>query len=165
MKLALLSDIHSNYIALRACLDHLASEKFDRLCMLGDIIAYGPRAKECLDTLRALNLKGALCLKGNHDDNVVRQEVPQGVSQDIGLVGAGQALDGRAVESDALVEGALDLGRGESHRLQGAHHIREPQAYELDAALLDRAENEVTLLVHGGPFRCECRRLRSPAGR
>ncbi len=84
MKLALLSDIHSNHIALRACLDHLASEKFDRLCMLGDIIAYGPRAKECLDTLRALNLKGALCLKGNHDDNVVRQEVPQGVSQDIG---------------------------------------------------------------------------------
>jgi hypothetical protein len=74
------------------------------------------------------------------------------VREHVGLVRAREPLDRGAVESDALVERTLDLGRGERHRLQGAHHIREPQADELDAALLDRAEYEVSLLVHGGPF-------------
>src|SRR5690606_39457588 len=37
-------------------------------------------------------------------------------------------------------------------RLQGAHDIREPEADELHSALLDGAQNEVSLLVHPGPL-------------
>src|SRR5690606_15645250 len=68
--------------------------------------------------------------------------------EQVGLDAAREALDRRAVEADPLGEGALDLGRGDRHRLQGADDIGEPQAHELDAALLDRAEDEVPLLVH-----------------
>jgi diadenosine tetraphosphatase ApaH/serine/threonine PP2A family protein phosphatase len=84
MKLALLSDLHSNFIALDACLKHLQGERFDRICVLGDMIAYGPRPKECVEAVRGLQAQGALCLKGNHDENSVRQGVPGGVASEIG---------------------------------------------------------------------------------
>jgi hypothetical protein len=71
--------------------------------------------------------------------------------QHVGLVRARVALDRGAVEPDALGERALHLGRGDRHRLQGADDVGEPEADELDAALLDRAEHEIALLVdHGG---------------
>ncbi len=74
-----------------------------------------------------------------------------GMREHVRLVGAGQALDRRAVESESLGERALDLGRGDRDRLQGADDIREPEPDEFDAALLDGAENEVALLVHLTP--------------
>ncbi len=64
------------------------------------------------------------------------------------FVGTGKSLDGRPIETEALGERALNLRRCDRHRLQGAHDIREPEADELDATLLDSAKNEVTLLVH-----------------
>ena len=93
--------------------------------------------------------------------------------QHVGLERAGQALDGRAVESDALAEGALDLGRRDRDRLQRADHVGEPQSHELDLPLFDGAKNEVALLVHqpsfhapawdirlaaSGPVQCSCSR-------
>ena len=75
-----------------------------------------------------------------------------GVSEQVGLEGAREPLDRRAVEAETLAEGPLDLGRGDGDRLQGAHHIREPQPDELDPSFLDRAKNEVALLIHPGPF-------------
>ena len=71
-----------------------------------------------------------------------------GLGQHVGLVDAGEALDRRAVEADALVEGALELGRRHRDRLQEAQHVGEPQPDEPDVALLERAENEVFLLAH-----------------
>ena len=73
------------------------------------------------------------------------------VGEQVGLVGAGQTLDRGAVEAEALAERALDLGRRDRHRLEGADDVREPEPDELDAPLLDRAQNEVTLLVHRIP--------------
>src|SRR6185312_7143977 len=70
------------------------------------------------------------------------------VGQNVRLVGAGESLDGRSVETEPLGEGSLDLRRGYRHRLQSADDIREPEPDELDPALFDSAKNEVTLLVH-----------------
>ena len=72
--------------------------------------------------------------------------------EQIGLERAGQALDGRSVEPETLGERAFHLGGGDRHGLQGADHVGEPQTYELDAAFLDGAKHEVTLLVHLLPF-------------
>ena len=74
-----------------------------------------------------------------------------GMREHVGLVGAREALDRRSVESETLGERALDLGRRDRDRLQGADDVREPQPNELDTALLDGAKNEVALLVHGAP--------------
>ena len=70
-----------------------------------------------------------------------------GLGEHVALVHPGEALDRRAVEADALGEGALQLGRRDRHRLQRAEHVGEPQPHEADVALLQRPEDELLLLV------------------
>ncbi len=41
MKLALLSDIHSNRQALDACLQHARAHGADHFALLGDLVGYG----------------------------------------------------------------------------------------------------------------------------
>ena len=72
-----------------------------------------------------------------------------GLGQHVGLVDPGEPLDGRAVEPDALVEGALELRRRDRHGLQEPEHVGEPQPHEADVALLECPEHEVFLLAHG----------------
>lgn len=62
MQIALISDIHSNQVALEAILDTLPP--YDQLWCLGDTIGYGPRPNECLAHMRDL---GTFVLTGNHD--------------------------------------------------------------------------------------------------
>ena len=64
MRVAVISDVHSNLQALEAVLAHADGEGFDELWCLGDIVGYGGRPSECL----AIVHEGtAICLGGNHD--------------------------------------------------------------------------------------------------
>ena len=71
-----------------------------------------------------------------------------GLGEHVGLVDPGESLDRRAVEADALLEGALELGRRHRHRLEVAQHVGEPQPHEADVTLLERPQHEVFLLAH-----------------
>jgi putative phosphoesterase len=64
MRLALISDLHANLIALEAVLADAARRGYDQLVCLGDVATLGPRAREVLDRLRGL---GCPCVMGNHD--------------------------------------------------------------------------------------------------
>jgi diadenosine tetraphosphatase ApaH/serine/threonine PP2A family protein phosphatase len=64
VRIAVLSDIHSNLHALEAVLADLDRESPDELWCLGDVIGYGPRPNECIDLVRE---RAALSLCGNHD--------------------------------------------------------------------------------------------------
>lgn len=64
MKLALISDIHSNFEALSAVLDEIQRRAIDEIICLGDIIGYGPDPVQCLEVVRDRNI---VCLLGNHD--------------------------------------------------------------------------------------------------
>lgn len=69
MKYLIVSDIHSNYIALTAILEK-ALERFgytDIIC-LGDIVGYGAQPNECADKIFSLTDKIVL---GNHDAGVI----------------------------------------------------------------------------------------------
>jgi diadenosine tetraphosphatase ApaH/serine/threonine PP2A family protein phosphatase len=68
MKIALLSDIHSNLEALRACLAHAEREGADRHVFLGDLVGYGADPVACLGLLADHAGKGALLVRGNHDE-------------------------------------------------------------------------------------------------
>ena len=68
----------------------------------------------------------------------------------VGLKDAGQALDRRSVEADALLEGALDLGRCDGHGLELSGDVSEPQADEADVTFLDGSEHVLLLLVQWG---------------
>ncbi|MCX7149493.1 MAG: metallophosphoesterase family protein [Rhodocyclales bacterium] len=68
MKIAVLSDIHSNLEALRACLAHAAREGADLHVFLGDLVGYGADPVACLGLLADHAGKGALLVRGNHDE-------------------------------------------------------------------------------------------------
>ena len=72
-----------------------------------------------------------------------------GGQEHVGLEDARQSLDRRSVEADALLEGALDLGRCDGHGLELSGDVGEPQADEADVAFLDGSEHVLLLLVHG----------------
>lgn len=55
MKLAVLSDIHGNLVALEAALADLqAAGPVDRVWVLGDLAAFGPRPQACVQRIRDL---------------------------------------------------------------------------------------------------------------
>ena len=62
MRIAVLSDIHSNLPALDAILAELGT--VDALWQLGDVVGYGPHPDEVVDRLRE---HGAIGVRGNHD--------------------------------------------------------------------------------------------------
>ena len=62
MRIAVLSDIHSNLVALDAVLD--AAGSVDAVWHLGDVVGYGPEPDAVIARLRAV---GALGVRGNHD--------------------------------------------------------------------------------------------------
>ena len=62
MRIALVSDIHSNLVALETVLQALPAH--DQLWCLGDTIGYGPRPNECLPYMRE---RATNVLTGNHD--------------------------------------------------------------------------------------------------
>ena len=64
MRVAVVSDIHSNLQALEATLSAIDAEAPDELWCLGDLVGYGPRPNECC---AAITERADVCLAGNHD--------------------------------------------------------------------------------------------------
>src|SRR3954471_23818959 len=64
MRLALLSDIHSNLPALEAVLADVEGADVEEVWCLGDVVGYGAQPDECADLVRE---RCSVCLVGNHD--------------------------------------------------------------------------------------------------
>jgi diadenosine tetraphosphatase ApaH/serine/threonine PP2A family protein phosphatase len=64
VRVAVISDIHGNWHALEAVLEHAVSEGPDELWCLGDIVGYGPQPNRCTSETKDWV---QLCLVGNHD--------------------------------------------------------------------------------------------------
>ena len=67
MKLALISDIHSNLESLEAVLDDIKQQQITEVYCLGDVVGYGPNPRECID--RVMDCR--VCLLGNHDQGAL----------------------------------------------------------------------------------------------
>ncbi len=65
MRIALISDLHGNLIALNAVLEHIRHGRADRIVCLGDVATLGPEPARVLETLAGL---GCPCILGNHDE-------------------------------------------------------------------------------------------------
>lgn len=65
-KIAILSDIHSNYEALTAVLKRCEEEQVEKYACLGDIVGYNAEPSVCLEMIRNLDL--VCTVKGNHDE-------------------------------------------------------------------------------------------------
>lgn len=75
MRIALLSDIHGNAVALDACLADLAAiGGADRIIAAGDLCMDGPRPRKALERLRAA---GAAVVRGNTDRMIALDDPEQ----------------------------------------------------------------------------------------
>ena len=70
MRLALFADIHANRQAFAACLDAARARGAERLICLGDIVGYGADPEWAVDTVMDLAAKGAIAVRGNHDNAI-----------------------------------------------------------------------------------------------
>ncbi len=66
MKIAVISDIHSNLEALTACSQLAMEQGAEKFMCLGDMVGYGPDPVAVLDMLQGL--PGFNCVLGNHDE-------------------------------------------------------------------------------------------------
>ncbi|HEV3093227.1 MAG TPA: metallophosphoesterase family protein [Solirubrobacteraceae bacterium] len=64
MKVAVVSDIHSNLQAFEAVLEAVAASEAEELWCLGDLVGYGADPDACVELARR---HVAVCLAGNHD--------------------------------------------------------------------------------------------------
>ena len=88
MRLALISDIHGNKVALEAVLDAIATEKIEHIVCLGDVAASGPQPQQTVERLKEL---GCPIVMGNTDATLLSPQFAptddmfQQYSQDIDL--------------------------------------------------------------------------------
>jgi len=88
-----------------------------------------------------------------------------GAGEHVALLHPAEAVDGRAVELHALVEGVLELGGTDRERLQLTEDIGEPEADEAHAAFFDGSQDVVGLGLHGchdGTRQHLCRTVEQP---
>ena len=114
MRVAVLSDIHSNAPALEAALEAVGAH--DRLWVLGDIVGYGPHPDAVVERLRDAD---AVAVQGNHDAAVLGR-IPIGTFNDLARAAvkwtAGTMkpdnLDWLAALPERRVEGDFTLAHG-----------------------------------------------------
>lgn len=72
MRIALISDLHANEVALRAVLADIARVGCDEVICLGDVATLGPQPNVVLQMLRDRHCR---CILGNHDDFMLDPEL------------------------------------------------------------------------------------------
>lgn len=80
MKLGIISDIHSNIVAFRACMNILEKKGCEEYIFLGDFISDTPYPSETMDYLyEILNRYPTHCIRGNREEYMLgQQEVLEG---------------------------------------------------------------------------------------
>lgn len=64
MRIAIISDIHSNLEALNSAFEAIDAQHADDIICLGDIVGYGASPNECVSLVRS---RCSMILQGNHD--------------------------------------------------------------------------------------------------
>ena len=74
MKIGIMSDIHSNIVALKTCVEILEQQKCDEYFILGDFISDAPYTRETLDYLYGF-IDSHIChvLRGNREEYMLGQ--------------------------------------------------------------------------------------------
>ena len=70
MRIAVISDIHSNLVAFEAVIADLKTASPDAIVYLGDLVMKGPQPRECIELLRSL--EPTHIVRGNYDHMFTR---------------------------------------------------------------------------------------------
>jgi predicted phosphodiesterase len=148
LRIAVLSDVHSNLHALEAVLADVDAAGVDEVWCLGDLVGYGPRPNECVELLRE---RTAVCLAGNHD-LVVVGKIP--IAAFAGEAAEAAAWTQRVLESEPRAFLA-QLGPSATSRDADLFHgsARDPVweyvlSAEVGHATLELADHPLVLVGH-----------------
>jgi len=85
MKIAILSDIHSNKYALEETFKFLENHQIDRYFFLGDFFGYYPWAADTYELLKGKFLDST-CIIGNHDKLIITNKPPEKLPEYWGVI-------------------------------------------------------------------------------
>jgi putative phosphoesterase len=131
MRVAVISDIHSNIYALEAVLEDIATRNIDRIFCAGDLVGYTPYPNEVIEKIRSKEIP---TVQGNYDEAVGNEKAVCGCDHETerGQKIAGASMNFTVVETSE----------------ENKKFLRElPEQLEFNLG-----EYEV-LLVHGSPRR------------
>jgi putative phosphoesterase len=132
MRLAVLSDVHGNLVALEAVRKAIAREKPDAILVAGDLVMNGPDPAGAVDLLRTMEGDGAIIVQGNTD--VAVADADYAAAFPTMQEGVPDAIRAAAEWAhDALDAGQLDWLR----RLPAERRLR--------------ADDDLVLLTHASP--------------
>ncbi|MBR0896180.1 metallophosphoesterase family protein [Bradyrhizobium tropiciagri] len=137
MRLAIFADIHANRQAFAACLDAARTRGAERLICLGDIVGYGADPEWAVDTVMDLVGKGAIAVRGNHDNAI-------GVPSDSMNADAQAAIDwtrGRLSGEQKQFLAELPMSRQEDNRLYVHSEASEPTKWRYVRDTADAARS------------------------
>ena len=80
MKIGIITDVHSNIIALNAVLNEFEKIKVDKIICCGDIIGIGPNPEETVQELMK-NKDKLIAIRGNHEQYLLKG-LPKNVHDD-----------------------------------------------------------------------------------
>ena len=74
MRVLVVSDLHSNAEALRSVFSRVRRKRFDCIACLGDFVGYGADAQAVVGVVSREVARGAVAVKGNHDEAVQKSQ-------------------------------------------------------------------------------------------
>jgi diadenosine tetraphosphatase ApaH/serine/threonine PP2A family protein phosphatase len=134
MKIAILSDIHSNLEALERCCTHARAQGAERFVCLGDMVGYGADPCAALELLMAL--PGFTALRGNHDEALFRDpgdNAPSAVREALAWTRAQLSAAQRRFLQDlpyVLREGAVTYVHASADQPTHWEYVRMPEQAE-----------------------------------
>jgi len=79
MRIAIISDIHSNLEALTKALEIIDRQSVNEIICLGDIVGYGANPNECIELVRQ---RCNIVIKGNHDEAILDPSITHRFTED-----------------------------------------------------------------------------------
>jgi len=150
MKLAIISDVHSNLHALEAVLGEIGKVGADMLVCAGDVVGYGAYPNECCEIVKA---RASNVVKGNHDYAVLEKD-PSGTNPYAAraiLWTAGEInKDSRDYLGSLSSESKFSFGAMTIAMFHGSPTSIEEYIFEYDAddSLFESVDADVLILGH-----------------
>ena len=115
MKIGIITDVHSNIIALNAVLGEFDKLKIDKIICCGDIIGIGPNPEETVQKL--MKNKGKLiAVRGNHEQYLLKG-LPKDVHDDKREMSLGE-IKNHEWTHNKLRENSKNLLANSTYRIQ-----------------------------------------------
>lgn len=133
MKTAILADVHSNLEALEACLEHARGQGAEAWAFAGDLVGYGADPGPVLDRVMELAARGALVVRGNHDDAAVAEAAEEGMNAAAKRAASWTRAVLRPEHKAFLSALPFELRDGDLYLVHGSAAAPEQHVYVTDA--------------------------------